>query len=936
MRFVPALAIAVTALALYVSSGVLDQIVTPDGPVRVALLPPVQALLGFVVVGLLGLLWLERRTVPRGTATAVRPQLAPLVLPALGLALLLVPYLPVVPDFVPAVQVLAGPASYVVWLAVTAQFAWTLWQGRFIRADWLQRLSLRHITVIVALITVCVSGLAASRLAATVLYPGGDEPHYLVIAQSLWRDGDLRIENNHTRGDYFEYFKQDLAPHYLTRGADGEIYSIHPVGMPVLIAPIFAAGGYPTTVFAFVLMAAFATALMWRTTVRITNAVGAATFGWVSVIATAPFLFNSFAIYPEIPAAVAVAVAFTLIAAPVRETLRVPAFAGAKAWRWLVIGAAAALLPWFSTKYAPMSAALVTVALGRVFYRPGTADASDSSAEVGTLRAALAVLAPYALSLLAWFYFFYAIWGVPLPQAPYGALVQTSPLYLLFGGPGLLFDQEYGLLPYAPVYVLAATGLVVMFRTDAENRRRAIEIILVFGALLGTVGAFRIWWGGSAPPGRPLTSGLPLLIVPMAFAFRAAPVASVQRAAQHLLLWISVGVAGILLFAQQGLLTANGRDGTSSLLEYLSPGWPAWTIAPSFVYHETAMALAHSAAWLLLAAGTAFAIGRMRDLRPGAASLAAMLSAATALLIAAVVMPALPLSPPWPSLDLRARARLAILDRFDLVARPVAIAYSPLRLTSPEEIVTHAAVVVEPALRTQPQPIRVLHNGRFSLPAGTYRVEIEWAEARVGQTIGLQIGRTGDPVEYWRVDARPGERWAQEFSVPVDAPFVGLRGSAELEKAIDRIRIVPVSIVNAGDRLRGPAVLAASQSGPAALYYYDTFAAPERRGFWVGGAQRTRVTVSRPSADGPLVLRVHSGPVPNRFHISKFGWQHHVDLQPETPALIEVPMEDAPEENTKDDVVTLEFAADASFVPRDLDPSATDTRALGVWVEVVK
>src|SRR5687768_14030752 len=137
MRFVPALAIAVTALALYVSSGVLDQIVTPEGPVRVALLPPVQALLGFVVVGLLGLLWLERRSVPRGTGTAVRPQLAPLVLPALGLAMLLVPYLPVVPDFVPAVQVLAGPASYVVWLAVTAQFAWTLWQGRFIRADWL-------------------------------------------------------------------------------------------------------------------------------------------------------------------------------------------------------------------------------------------------------------------------------------------------------------------------------------------------------------------------------------------------------------------------------------------------------------------------------------------------------------------------------------------------------------------------------------------------------------------------------------------------------------------------------------------------------------------------------------------------------------------------------------------------------------------------------
>ena len=29
------------------------------------------------------------------------------------------------------------------------------------------------------------------------ILPGGDEPHYLVIAESLLGDGDMRIENNH-------------------------------------------------------------------------------------------------------------------------------------------------------------------------------------------------------------------------------------------------------------------------------------------------------------------------------------------------------------------------------------------------------------------------------------------------------------------------------------------------------------------------------------------------------------------------------------------------------------------------------------------------------------------------------------------------------------------------------------------------------------------
>ena len=122
-------------------------------------------------------------------------------------------------------------------------------------------------------------------------------------------------------------------------------------------------------------------------------------------------------------------------------------------------------------------------------------------------------------------------------------MTQTSPLNLRAGAPGLLFDQEYGLLALAPVYVLAATGLVHMWRAGGELRRRAVEIFVIFLALLGTVGAFGIWWGGSAAPGRPIASGLPLLMLPIAAAFRAAPMGSARRAAQHLLLWISIGIA---------------------------------------------------------------------------------------------------------------------------------------------------------------------------------------------------------------------------------------------------------------------------------------------------------------------------------------------------------------------------------------------------------
>ncbi|WP_410960367.1 hypothetical protein, partial [Salmonella sp. SAL4431] len=79
---------------------------------------------------------------------------------------------------------------------------WVLWRSGLIAAGSSRRLSGGQAAMLAAALTLLVSGAAAARLTGTVLFPAGDEPHYLVIAQSLWRDGDLKIENNHQRLDY--------------------------------------------------------------------------------------------------------------------------------------------------------------------------------------------------------------------------------------------------------------------------------------------------------------------------------------------------------------------------------------------------------------------------------------------------------------------------------------------------------------------------------------------------------------------------------------------------------------------------------------------------------------------------------------------------------------------------------------------------------------
>src|SRR5207245_5839973 len=113
------------------------------------------------------------------------------VLPLCALGLLLLPYLPWLPDRVPAVRLAAGPARYLLWLVV----AWLV-GGRLIAGAW-PRASASSAPLAVFLASTLAFGAVAWKFTDTTLFPGGDEPHYLVITQSLLHDADLKIENNH-------------------------------------------------------------------------------------------------------------------------------------------------------------------------------------------------------------------------------------------------------------------------------------------------------------------------------------------------------------------------------------------------------------------------------------------------------------------------------------------------------------------------------------------------------------------------------------------------------------------------------------------------------------------------------------------------------------------------------------------------------------------
>ena len=71
----------------------------------------------------------------------------------------------------------------------------------------------------------------------------GDEPHYLVMAQSLWREHDLDLRDNYAREDWREFRSGPTEPHYAAPRKDGRPFPGHAPGLPFILAPVYALGG---------------------------------------------------------------------------------------------------------------------------------------------------------------------------------------------------------------------------------------------------------------------------------------------------------------------------------------------------------------------------------------------------------------------------------------------------------------------------------------------------------------------------------------------------------------------------------------------------------------------------------------------------------------------------------------------------------------------
>lgn len=430
----------------------------------------------------------------------------------------------------------------------------------------------------------------------------GDEPHYEIIAHSLVFDHDLDLTNDYANPDNLALGGQLEGGAHLQPGRNGRLRPVHDIGMPVLFAPYYAAAylitGQVTAHvparwlararlnFTVVLRHLLSFAMIGLTSaiaVRLLEIFSVLSissrraFAWVlMIVLSPPILSHSFLFFTEILSAFIALYVFMWIraghaglksCATPGATLKSSATPGATPGAAPALCRLQALLAGAATGYLLLvHARNVGLIAGLMIL---VALRARRWADRGLIVAFMGGAAVLFAARTGVTYHFWGTW-LTTPQARLGTVEGLQPFVAesVTRVAGWLFDQEHGLLPYAPIYLLAPAGWFALWKRDREL---CAEISILVGAYVGVMTMPMLnahgWRGGWTPAARFLVP-----IAPFVAVLTFAAVAHLRRLPAIVLVIASVQVClDALLWQHPGLLWNDGI-GTSALLKFLDRG----------------------------------------------------------------------------------------------------------------------------------------------------------------------------------------------------------------------------------------------------------------------------------------------------------------------------------------------------------------------------
>jgi hypothetical protein len=327
-----------------------------------------------------------------------------------------------------------------------------------------------------------------------------DEPHYLVIVQSLLTGHDLDLKDDYDSKAYQSYYPDVLPDRHIIEVGTAE-YPIRDLGLPFLAAIPFAIAGRTgvLVLMCFIGAALAAQLYLLCRDLRITHRPALLAVAGASL--AHPILTYTTQIYPELMAALAFVTAARLLRDGRATSLA--RLAGASA----CLG----VLPWLSTR-----AWLVTVGVGLVVAYCALRPVERPS--VGRLLGRVSAGAgPFAVLMLLLSFIDYRMFGIFIPSAGY-FLIRDQQQVVAYtphiGALGLFFDRAFGLIPRTPLYLIGALGVVPLWRRARNAELAALALgWLVYFLFIANIA---YWWADGSPPSRYLLAGIPFLVVLLA------------------------------------------------------------------------------------------------------------------------------------------------------------------------------------------------------------------------------------------------------------------------------------------------------------------------------------------------------------------------------------------------------------------------------------
>lgn len=608
-----------------------------------------------------------------------------------------------------------------------------LWQG-FLRSAVRSGAGLGlkgHAAVFLVVLTLL--GLAAAWTNQAVS-TASDEVGYLTMAHGLWEHGDLEavetVRNQEYKSYYWARWSDKLA--FGRQKARGVLF-------PYLIAPFYGLGGrLGVLLFFAALMGLLAGQLLaWLDRAGLKPGPAAAAVGLV--LASAPVLIASRQVFPDVAAMLLLAIGLRLLAA-----------LEARPWSaGLGLLLVAALM------------ALVKVRLGLLGAGLILAGALDlAAARLGWRRAlALALAGALGLGVAAWL-------GYPeyWPRAAAAPLAQALEQIKRYAAspwdPVLIFirgvavDQNYGVLPAAPIFLLALAGVPAALRF---RRRISLHVLLPTLLYLAVICLTRWqqWYGGFSGPGRFVA-----VLLPGAALFLGLCLQALNRPWRRLLALVpaAFGLAYawlLTLLAQFHYSRSNGVNNLVGALErnlgfsvhHLLPSTFAYSPAlnPSLGLAAVAVAALAVVAWRETARAPAPAPGGDQ---PGGVSLNEWLSlglicglAGGGLLLAAALTP-----PAWLEAEQMEHRGGALWAEW---------AYPPPHMRG---WVMFNGTALEGSLFFPGGPARVRViargdlRGRLTLSVGGRARQAPWPGGRFAHTVAFDLGDMARGVHRLRLD----------------------------------------------------------------------------------------------------------------------------------------------------------------------------------------